>query len=96
MRIGEKDTLGRVLKLIRGKLVLTRSKQNHCVAVCDGNEQEQCSWVLSGQNAMGVASLHASAKGHKVVVTREVVTEYDGATPREHPDMKGEELNPST
>lgn len=84
MKIGEKDALGRVLKLIRDKLVLVRSRQAHCVAVCDS---DGCNWILSSMNAMGVASQHASAHGHRVVVTREVVTEYDGETPLVWPNM---------
>lgn len=78
MRVGEKDTLGRMLRRIRNAPVLVRSRQAHSVAVCD---TEGCDWVLESKNAMGVASQHAATRGHKVVVTREVVTEYDGETP---------------
>lgn len=84
MRVGDKDHLGRTLKRIRGKLVLVRSRQAHCVAVCDGGvDGKACTWRLEGKTAMGVGSQHAATKRHKVVVTREVITEYDGVTPQE-------------
>lgn len=84
MKVGEKDLLGRILKTIRGRLVLVRSRQAHCVAVCDS---PKCNWILSSMNAMGVASQHASVHGHRVVVTREVITEYDGETPLVWPNI---------
>lgn len=84
MKIGERDHLNRVLKMIAGMLVLVRSRQAHNAAVCD---TEGCNWMLTANNAMGVGARHAAAHRHRVVVTREVVTEYDGSTPDEHPNM---------
>ena len=60
MRVGDKDYLGRVLKRIRNKLVLVRSRQDHCTAVCEGGvDGVPCVWVLHSKNAMGVGSQHA-------------------------------------
>lgn len=84
MNIGDKDALGRVLRVIARVSVLVRSKQVRSVAVCD---TEGCGWMLEGKNAMGVASRHAAAHKHRVVVTREVITEYDGETPEKHPNI---------
>lgn len=78
MKIGETDLLGRVLKVIRNRLVLVRSAQTHSLAVC---ETAGCGWTLEGKNAMGVGAQHAATRCHKVVVRREVQTEYDGETP---------------
>jgi hypothetical protein len=78
MEVGAKDTLGRVLRIIRNRKVLVRSQQTHSIAVC---ETEGCGWSLEGKNAMGVGSQHAASKCHKVNVRREVQTEYDGETP---------------
>lgn len=78
MEIGTKDTLGRVLKIIRNRKVLVRSRQAHGVATCG---TEGCGWILEGKNAMGVGSQHAATKCHKVVITREIQTEYDAETP---------------
>lgn len=82
MKVGDRDPLGRLLRVIRDRLVLVRSRQAHSVAVCD---TEGCGWTLDGKNAMGVASQHAATRGHRVVVTREVITEYDAETPRRWP-----------
>lgn len=73
-----KDALGRVLKIIRNRKVLVRSRQAHAIAMC---ETEGCGWTLEGKNAMGVGSQHAATKCHKVVIRREIQTEYDGETP---------------
>lgn len=78
MGIGATDELGRTLKVIRNRLVLVRSRQTHARAECD---TAGCGWRLEGKNVMGVASQHAASHCHKVVVTREIVTEYDGETP---------------
>jgi hypothetical protein len=78
MEIGAKDTLGRVLKIIRNRKVLVRSRQAHGRAVCDTKD---CGWTLEGKNAMGVGSQHAATKCHKVVITREIQTEYDAESP---------------
>lgn len=80
LSVGAKDALGRVLRIIRNRKVLVRSQQTHSVAVC---ETQGCGWTLDGKNAMGVGSQHAAAKCHKVVVRREVQTEYDGETPNQ-------------
>lgn len=84
MKVGERDKLGRLLKIIAGALVLVRSRQAHSTAVCD---TEGCNWMLTSKNAMGVGSRHAAAHSHRVVVTREVITEYDGETPEQHPNV---------
>lgn len=75
-----KDELGRVLKVIRNRKVLVRSEQTHGVAVC---ETKDCGWVLESNNVMGVGSQHAATKCHKVVVKRELTTEYDAETPNQ-------------
>lgn len=78
---------GRTLVVIAREYVLKRSRQEDPVALCvtpgcthgpDGGP-----WKREGKNAMGVGSRHAAAHGHRVVVTRHMVTEYDGATPRQ-------------
>lgn len=84
MDVGERDPLGRVLKLIAGAMVLARSRQVHSTAVCDS---EGCNWMLNSKNAMGVGARHAAAYRHRVVVTREVVTEYDAETPIKMPNI---------
>ena len=83
MKIGETDMLGRVLKVIRNRLVLVRNKQVNSRATCD---TEGCGWVLEGKNAMGVGAQHAATRCHKVVVVREIVSEYDGETPNKDED----------
>jgi hypothetical protein len=89
MNVGERDALGRTLRVVASEFVLVRSRQARPVAVCytegctagEGNTP----WRRDGANAMGTGSRHAAAYGHLVVVTREMVTEYDGATPRSWP-----------
>jgi hypothetical protein len=83
MDIGATDLLGRVLKIIRNRKVLVRSRQAHGIARCD---TEGCGWTLEAKNAMGVGAQHAATKCHNVVVTRELVTEYDGETPNKRDD----------
>lgn len=78
MEIGARDALGRVLKIIRNRKVLVRSSQTHSLAICDTKD---CGWTLEGKNAMGVGSQHAATKCHKVVIRREIQTEYDAETP---------------
>lgn len=78
MKVGERDNLGRVLRLIRNTLVLVRSKQDRSTAIC---EDPECNWTLHSKNAMGVGAQHAATYKHPVVVRREMVTEYDGKTP---------------
>jgi hypothetical protein len=78
LKVGAKDALGRVLKIIRNRKVLVRSRQAQGRAVC---ETVGCGWTLEGKNAMGVGSQHAATKCHKVVITREIQTEYDAETP---------------
>lgn len=70
--------LGRTVRTIMGKIVWMRSQQKHCVAVCD---TEGCFWHLNSRNATGAGAIHAASHRHKVVITREVITEYDGETP---------------
>lgn len=84
MIVGEKDLLGRTLKRIRGREVLVKSKQSAGLAVCESEKEPgvPCDWVLESNNATGVAAQHAASWGHRVKVTRSVVTEYDGETPK--------------
>ena len=88
-KVGELDEIGRRLCVIASEFVLKRSKQVSCVAVCYDRECTQGAgglpWRRAGANAMGTGSRHAAAYGHLVVVTREMVTEYDGKTPRMWP-----------
>lgn len=86
MNVGDKDLAGRTLVVIAKEYVFKRSRQQDPVALCvspgcssgpDGGP-----WKREGKNAMGVGSRHAAAHGHKVVVTRHMVTEYDGELPR--------------
>ena len=83
MKVGEADALGRVLKVIRNRLVLVRSRQVGARATC---ETADCGWSLEGKNVMGVAAQHAASHCHKVVVEREIMTEYDGETPNKDGD----------
>lgn len=86
MNVGDKDLAGRVLQVIAREYVFKRSRQEDPVAMCvtpsctEGADGKQ--WSRAGKNAMGVGSRHAAAHGHKVVVTRHMVTEYDGDLPR--------------
>lgn len=89
MKVGEQDSSGRILRVVASEFVLVRSRQAHPIAVCydpgcrtGGNGTP---WRRDGANAMGTGSRHAAAYGHLVVVTREMVTEYDGKTPRQWP-----------
>jgi hypothetical protein len=82
VKVGEVDGLGRKLWVVAGKYIFKRSKQDHCVAVC---YETGCGWRRDGRNAMGTGSRHAAAKAHLVVVTREMVTEFDGKTPAQYP-----------
>lgn len=84
MKVGERDNMGRLLKLIIGTMVLVRSRQTNSVAICDSDD---CNWMLTSKNAMGVGSRHAAAYAHRVVVTREVITEYDAETPTKYSNV---------
>jgi hypothetical protein len=86
MNVGDRTPDGRTLEVIAKEYVFRRSRQQDPVALCvspectqgpDGNP-----WKREGKNAMGVGSRHAAAYGHRVVVTRHMVTDYDGTTPR--------------
>lgn len=91
MFVGECDVIGRELRRIAGKLALVRSRQREPVAVCytvgctEG--AHGMPWRREGKNAMGTGARHAAAFGHRVVVTREMDTEYDGETPQAAPDL---------
>lgn len=87
---GEVDDSGRRCKEVAGELVLTKSAQVSSVAACT---EPTCTlgeggvpWKRSGANAMGTGARHAAAHGHRVLVHREMATEYDGATPRQWPE----------
>jgi hypothetical protein len=87
MEVGDVDSAGRMLVVVAKEYLFKRSKQVDPVAVCvtPGCTQgpDETPWRREGKNAMGTGSRHAAAWGHKVVVTREMVTEYDGSLPRE-------------
>lgn len=86
MSPGDRDLAGRVLHVIAKEYVFKRSRQEDPVALCvtagctHGPDGEP--WKREGKNAMGVGSRHAAAHGHRVVVTRHMITDYDGETPR--------------
>ncbi len=89
LAIGDRLPDGRVLQVIAREYVLKRSRQEDPVALCVTagcmHGPDEGPWKREGKNAMGVGSRHAAAYGHRVVVTRHMVTEYDGATPRTLP-----------
>lgn len=86
LQAGDRLRDGRTLVVIAKEYVFKRSRQEEPVALCVspnctmGEDGKQ--WSRAGKNAMGVGSRHAAAHGHRVVVTRHMVTEYDGDTPR--------------
>lgn len=86
LAVGDKLPDGRILVVIAKEYVFKRSRQEDPVALCVTPEcklgEDGKQWNRVGRNAMGVGSRHAAAHGHRVVVTRHMVTEYDGATPR--------------
>lgn len=66
----------RQLKWINGKIIYSASKQDEPVAAC-----QTCEWRREGKNASGTGVRHAAAKRHVVIVTKLIVTTYDGHTP---------------
>ena len=86
LNVGDVDAAGRKLVTIAKEYVFKRSRQEDPVALCvtvdcnhgEGGKQ----WSRAGKNVMGTGSRHAAAFGHKVVVTRHMVTEYDGELAR--------------
>lgn len=79
INVGDRLRDGRQLVVVAKEYVLKRSRQEDPVALCVTPE---CGWKREGKNAMGVGSRHAAAYGHRVVVTRHMVSEYDAETPR--------------
>jgi hypothetical protein len=86
VKVGHRDAQGRMCTVIASEYVLKRSRQAFPVAVCYDSTctagKDGAPWRREGLNAMGTGSRHAAAYGHLVVVTREMVTEFDGKTPR--------------
>ncbi len=70
------------VKIIGDKKVFAESKQDEPVAKC-----ESCEWERRGNNASGTGVRHAAAKRHTVLVTKLIVTRYDGTTPDAYAEL---------